>query len=139
MKYLKIATTIFFLLVTSISSPAQGMSKKSYINVYVLVMDFTERSLLWVEKHKDDPSLAAFALAVAETNIRMLQDISPPAAFIEIHPHLISIVENSANAFQALVDGSPSAFYRYKKNVRQGRKALYEVMRELNFVFPTII
>jgi hypothetical protein len=130
---------LLFLLIASISSEARGTTKKSYINMYVLVMDCTERSMVWVEKHKDDPSLASVALALAETNIKLLQDISPPKAFIEIHPHLISIVENSANAFEAAANGSPASFYSYKKNMQKERKALFEVMRELNFVFPTII
>jgi hypothetical protein len=130
---------LLFILFGSISSQAQASTKKSYINRYVLIMDLTERSMLWVEKHKDDPALAGAALALAETNIKLLQDISPPKEFIEIHPHLISIVENSANAFEAVANGSPSAFYSYKKNVQKERKALFEVMRELNFVFPAII
>jgi hypothetical protein len=128
-----------FVLVCSASSEAEATSKKSYINRYVLVMDWTERSMLWVEKHKDDPDLGRVALQVAETNIKILQEFSPPKAFVDIHPHFISIVENSANAFEAVASGSPSAFYKYKKNVQNERKALFEVMRELNFVFPSII
>jgi len=128
-----------FLLLSSVSSEAEATTKKSYINKYVLIMDWTERAMLWVEKHKDDPALGKVALQVAETNIKILQEFSPPKDFIEIHPHFISIVENSANAFEAVASSSPSAFYKYKKNVQKGRKAMFEVMRELNFVFPAII
>lgn len=131
------AFLIFLLLIHS--SDAQGTTKKSYINMCVLILDNTERSMLWVEKHKEDASLASVALAVAETNIKTLQDISPPKEFIEIHPHLISIVENSANAFESVANGSVAGFYRYKKNIDKERKAMYEVMRELNFVLPAII
>jgi len=132
-------TFIFILTLLCASSKAHGMTKKSYIDIYVLVMDCTERSLLWVEKHKEDTQLASLALAIAETNIKILQDISPPKEFIEIHPHLISVVENSANAFESLVNGSKMSFYKYKKSVDKERKALYEVMRELNIILPTII
>ncbi|MFH1437877.1 MAG: hypothetical protein ABIJ56_19375 [Pseudomonadota bacterium] len=127
------------LALTSISSQGEATTKKSYINKYVLIMDWTERALLWVEKHKEDPSLGKVALEIAETNIKLLQEFSPPKELIEIHPHFISIVENSANAFEAVASGSPSAFYKYKKKVQKGRKSLFSVMRELNFVFPAII
>lgn len=128
-----------FVLVCSASSEAEATTKKSYINRYVLIMDWTERSMLWVEKHKDDAELGKVALQIAETNIKILQEFSPPKEFVEIHPHFISIVENSANAFEAVASESPSAFYKYKKNVQKERKALFEVMRELNFVFPSIV
>jgi hypothetical protein len=133
------AALFAFLAVSSVASDASATTKKAYINQYVLIMDFTERAMLWVEKHKDDPALGLAAQEMAETNIKLLQDISPPKEFIEIHPHFISIVENSANAFEAVASGSPAAFYQYKKNVAKERKAMFDVMRELNFVFPAII
>lgn len=139
MKRLQPTALLILLVLSTASTEAGATTKKSYINRYVLIMDWTERAMLWAEKHKDDPALGSTALQMAETNIKILQDFSPPKEFIEIHPHFISIVENSANAFEAIASGSPAAFYKYKKNVQKERKALFEVMRELNFVFPAII
>jgi len=133
------AALLACLALSSVASDASATTKKAYINQYALIMDFTERAMLWVEKHKDDPALGQVAQEMAETNIKLLQDISPPKEFIEIHPHFVSIVENSANAFEAVASGSPMAFYQYKKNVSKERKAMFDVMRELNFVFPAII
>jgi hypothetical protein len=130
---------ILLLGLLCVSPESRATSKKAYVNTFVLLMDFTERAMVWVEKHKDDPMLGRAALEVAETNIKLLQEFSPPTEFIEIHPHFISIIENSANAFEAVATSSPTAFYKYKKNVQKERKAMFDVMRELNFVFPAII
>lgn len=130
---------ILMLAFVSASGRAEATTKKAYINMYVMIMDWTERAMLWVEKHREDAQLGRIALQVAETNIKIVQDYSPPKEFVEIHPHFIAIVENSANAFEAVASGSPSKFFKYKRNIRKEKKALLAVMRELNFVFPEII
>jgi len=139
MKSSRIAVLVAVAALLAVPSSGSASTKKSYINAYVLIMDCTERAMSWVEKNKDDPAVGKLALELAEANMAFLQEFSPPKEFIEIHPHLVSIVENSANAFESISSGSPASFSKYKKNVQKERKALYDVMRELNFVFPSII
>jgi len=115
------------------------MPRKSYINSFTLILDSTDRSMTWVEKHKDDPELAEVAAAMAKANVKTLQGMSPPPEFVDIHPHFVAIVENSLGAFQAVADGDMATFHKLKGRMKKERQSLNFVMSEQNFVFPEII
>lgn len=129
------------VLVAALLTPGEAgaMPRKSYINTFTLVMDCTERSMTWSEKHKDDARLAEAAAAVARANVKTVQGLSPPPEFVDVHPHFVAIVESSLSAFQAVADGDMPTFYKIKGRMKKERQSLNHVMSEQNFVFPEII
>jgi hypothetical protein len=118
---------------------ARAVAKKSYINAFTLIMDFTDRAMSWTEKHREDARLAEAAAAMASANIKTVQDLSPPQEFVDIHPHFVAIVESSLNAFQAIADGDMTTFNKIKTRMKKERQSLNHVMNDHNFVFPEII
>jgi hypothetical protein len=122
-----------------IPGEAGSVPRKSYINTFTLVMDCTERSMTWSEKHRDDARLAEAAAAMARANVKTVQSLSPPPEFVDIHPHFVAIVESSLNALLAVADGDMATFYKIKGRIKKERQSLNHVMNEQNFVFPEII
>ena len=129
------------LVAASLALPgaSDAAPKKSYINTFTLVLDFTDRAMTWVEKHRDDPRLAEAAAAMARTNVLTVETLSPPPEFVDMHPYFVSIVENSVNAFQAIADDDSQAFYKIKGKMKKDRQSLNKVLADQNFVFPAII
>ncbi len=134
-------TVLAILVAASLAVPgaAGAAPKASYINTFTLVLDFTDRAMTWVEKHRDDPRLAEAAAAMARANVETVGNLSPPPEFVDIHPHFVAIVENSVNAFQAIADGDSKTFYKMKGKMKKDRQSLNQVLSEQNFVFPAII
>lgn len=129
------------LVAASLAIPgaSDAAAKKSYINTFTLVLDFTDRAMTWVEKHKDDPRLAEAASSMARANVETLGMLSPPPEFVDMHPYFVAIVENSVSAFQAIADGDSKAFYKIKGKMKKDRQSLNKVLADQNFVFPAII
>jgi hypothetical protein len=118
---------------------ASAVPKKSYINSFTLIMDSTDRSMTWVEKHREDGRLAEVAASIARANVKTVEDMSPPLEFVDIHPHFVAIVESGLNAMQAVADGDMPTFYKMKGRMKKERQSLNHVMAEQNFIFPEII
>jgi hypothetical protein len=127
------------LLAAWLPGEAGAVSETSYINTFTLVMDVTDRAMTWAEKHKDDERLARACASVADANVKTVQQLSPPADFVDIHPHFVAIVESSLGAFQALADGDTATFFKIKGRMKKERQSLNHVMSAQNFVFPEII
>jgi hypothetical protein len=127
------------LAATFIPQEAGAVGQKSYINSFTMILDFTDRGMMWAEKHKEDPRLAETCAARARANVKTVQELSPPPEFIDIHPHFVALVENSLGAFQAVADGDMTTYYKIKGRMKKERQSLNNVMSEQNFVFPEII
>jgi len=118
---------------------AGAVGKKTYISTFTLIMDFTDRAMTWVEKHGEDAQLARAAAAMARANVETVQDLSPPADFVDVHPHFVAIVESSQAAFEAVAASDMPSFQKIKSKIKKERQSLQHVLNEHNFVFPEII
>jgi hypothetical protein len=132
-------TAAAILLALCLPGEAGAVPKKSYINTFTLIMDCTDRSMMWTEKHQDDARLAEAAASMARANVATVQDMSPPPEFVEIHPHFIAIVESGLNALQAVADGDMKSYFKIKARMKKERQSMTHVMNEQNFIFPEII
>jgi|GEM_PF-1858300 len=133
------AVAVLAVAVGGLATPAApAMPQPAYLAQFVLMMDWVNRAVIYVQRHEDDPALAGLAHAVAETLVEQSQKLSPPAALRDLHPHFVLVLENTERAFYYLAQGDEQRAERHFAVVRDETRMMRQIQRELGIEIPEL-
>ena len=133
------AVVALAVAVRGLATPAApAMPQPAYLAQFVLMMDWVNRAVIYVQRHEDDPALAGLAHAVAETLVEQSQKLSPPAALRDLHPHFVLVLENTERAFYYLAQGDEQRAERHFAVVRDETRMMRQIQRELGIEIPEL-
>jgi len=133
------AVVALAVAVGGLATPAApAMPQPAYLAQFVLMMDWVNRAVIYVQRHEDDPALAGLAHAVAETLVEQSQKLSPPAALRDLHPHFVLVLENTERAFYYLAQGDEQRAERHFAVVRDETRMMRQIQRELGIEIPEL-
>lgn len=119
-------------------SSAQAETRQEYVNRYVLLTDWINRSEIWVAGRIQDPGLCRVAHAIAERHVELARRMTPPPEFISIHPHLLLVMENAERMFDYASNGERSAFHRHRRIVHEEQRIIAELLQAEGHFMPVI-
>jgi hypothetical protein len=112
-----------------------GQTSGQYETGFKIMLDFAIRINEYTRVHLQDNRLCAYSQAMAETNARQAEQMSPPKKFLQIHPHFLLILENIERSFYY---ASQKRFDKYRHHQKIVRKELriVEIMADRAGIEP---
>lgn len=117
---------------------ARAETRREYVNRYVLLVDWVNRSEIWVTQHLEDPGLCRVAHAIALEHVELARRMTPPPEFVAIHPHLLLIMENTERMFDSASSGNRPAYHRYRRAIREEQQLISELLQAVGIFMPDI-
>jgi hypothetical protein len=118
---------------------AKAETRREYVNRYVLLVDWVNRSEIWVTQHLEDPGLCRVAHAIALEHVELARRMTPPPEFVAIHPHLLLIMENAERMYDSAASGNRPAFHRYRRVIREEQQLISELLQGEGIFMPDIV
>ena len=139
MKVLRISLAIGVLgLTLATTRAAQAENHREYVNEYVLLLDWVNRSDMWMRGHLEDLTLCRMAHSVAERQVELVRRITPPPEFVAIHPHLLLVMENTERMYAYAAAGNRAAFRRHYRIVQEEQRLITELLQAEGHFMPEI-
>ena len=98
---------------------AHGETKQEYENRIRVMMDYAVRLDDYVRTHLGDRKLAAYAQAMSEKSASEAEKMTPPEAYMRLHPHFLLSLENIERSFYYAAKGDLAKYRHYQKVVRK--------------------
>lgn len=117
---------------------AHAETRQEYVNRYVLLTDWINRSEIWVARRLQDPGLCRVAHSIAERHVELARRMTPPPEFVSIHPHLLIVMENAERMFDYAASGDRSAFHRHRRIVHEEQRIIAELLQAEGHFMPVI-
>jgi hypothetical protein len=132
------AVLVAVALGAAAAPPAAATPLPNYLAQFVLMMDWVNRSIVYVPRHDADAELARVAHAVAETLVEQSQRLAPPDELRDLHPHFVLVLENAERAFHYLEQGDAERADRHFAVVRDETRMMRQIQRELGIEIPEL-
>ncbi len=121
-----------------LAAGASATRTDGYLAQFVLMMDWVNRSVAYVSRHRSDTALAGVAHAVAERLVEKAQRLTPPERLADLHPHFLLALENAERAFHHLSVGAPDRARQHLAVVREEIANIRRIQRDLGIVVPDL-
>jgi hypothetical protein len=118
---------------------ARAETRREYVNRYVLLVDWVNRSEIWVTQHLEDPGLCRLAHTIALEHVEIARRMTPPPEFVAIHPHLLLIMENTERMFDSAAAGNRPAYHRYRRVIHDEQQLISELLQAEGILMPDIV
>jgi len=86
--------------------PCGAENKKEYQNQFRMMLDFAVRTNEYVRGRLGDRALVGYAQAMAETNARQAERMTPPKSYRVVHPHFLLVLGNVERSFHFAAAGN---------------------------------
>ncbi len=141
----RFSKTLRWLLAAAVTAAALALpaaahaeNRREYVNKYVLLIDWVNRSEIWVRTHLEDTSLCRMAHAIAERHVELARRMTPPPEFVAIHPHLLLVVENTERMYAFAAAGNRAAFRRHYRIVQEELRLISELLQAEGHFMPEL-
>ena len=125
--------TVFAVLAPN---TARAETRREYVNRYVLLVDWVNRSEIWVTQHLEDTGLCRVAHTIALEHVELARRMTPPPEFVAIHPHLLLVMENTERLFDSAASGNRVAYHRYRRVVHEEQQIISELLQAEGLFMP---
>jgi hypothetical protein len=136
--WIRVAAAGLAALAIACPRVARAETHREYVNRYVMLLDWIERTDVWVSTHLEDPGLARMAHSIAEREVELAERMTPPPEFVAIHPHVLLLVENAERMIDTAAQGNRIAYRRHQKIVHDEQRLLNELLQGQGVYMPTI-
>ncbi|MBN2804598.1 MAG: hypothetical protein JXR91_16005 [Deltaproteobacteria bacterium] len=133
-KNMVVAAIVSLMFIFPVFTNAAQTSKQ-YETSFKIMLDYAIRINEYVKVNLHDKRLAAYANAMAETNARQAEQMSPPKKFAEMHPHFLLILENIERSFYYASKGQIDKYRNHQKIVRK-ELGIIEIMADRAGIEP---
>lgn len=110
----------------------------TYLDTAAMLLDDSQRSADWVEKHLLDQKLAAIAHTVAEERVKAGRRVEVPKEVVKAHPHLLLVLETTERAIAAAEDGDPQRFMRLVYQAREEARTYRAILQQMHYTLPEL-
>lgn len=131
----KLAALIALLTATTLAALCYA---GTYLDRAALLLQESRRSNEWLLAHLSDKELAAVARDVAEARVKTARKMSVPKEVINMHPHLLLMLENSERAASSAADGDTDRFMYHLRIARDEDSLFRSLLSQQKYQLPTI-
>jgi hypothetical protein len=110
---------VFLVLAVMGRNATAAESQREYETRYEVMLQYAVNINEYVRRHLQDKRLCAYAEEMTATNARFAEQMTPPDAYSELHPHFLLVLENVERSFYYAAQGNLGRYRHHQKIVNK--------------------
>lgn len=108
----------------------------TYLNRVAMLIAQSSRESEYLRRRVNDKDLALLVHSVAKARLDAASRMNVPKEVVNVHPHLLLMLENYERAAFSATEGQAEKFLIYQVRAREEEQILRGVLKQLRFSLP---